>query len=437
MKNTLLPYFYTRLDMKQILIISLLIHFITLQVFAQDDGQWTHYPLSEGLEWNQVTALVIDNSNTLWAANKYGIHRFEGEEWITYSPEEIGTPLPCESMVSGFDGTLHFIAGHYMTFSDNIWINHSTDIPPDIVPRVLDVAPNGDVWLGGGKGVLHFDGTSWKSHIIEDQLPDIGNVYIESLALDKSGNVWCGTSQDGVFIYDGENWKQFTEEHGLEGTHDIYVKVGADGTVWCVGNKTENFVTTGWLARYEGNNLWKVIDGNPLYHYFRVIEVDLNGKVWIGNELFNFASFDGKEWKEYSLPEWQNYITALTVDNNGIVWIGTAENGIYRFDPNPTAIDGTTQYPVQVSITGNYPNPFNGDTLISFQTPESAYCDLSIYSMSGQLITTLISNTVTQGGHRVYWNGKDAMDRTVSSGMYVAKLQLGSGIDTHKMTFTK
>ncbi len=425
-----------RPHMKQILIILFLLFFFPFSVFSQNDGQWTHYPLSEGLEDNQVTELAIDGHNDLWAANRFGLHWLDGENWVFYSGEDIGVVLPCESMVFDSEGTLHLITRGYWTFSEGTWTYRYNEYPHDISPQVVDVAQNGDVWLGGGKGVLHFDGILWESHMIEDQLSDVGNVDIESLAIDKSGNVWCGTSQDGVFVYDGENWKQFTEEQGLGGTHDIYIKVGPGGTVWCGGNKTENNVTTGWLARYEGNNLWNVIDGYPLQH-LRALEVDSKGNVWMCNALYNFAFFNSREWKEYSLPEWRNSITAITIDTNGIVWIGTSENGIYRFDPNPTAIDDTTQYPVQVSITGNYPNPFNGSTLISFQTPETAYCEFSIYAMNGQLIKTLISKTISQGGHHVYWNGKDSIGRTISSGVYFVRLHVGSAIDTHLITFMK
>ncbi len=168
------------------------------------------------------------------------------------------------------------------------------------------------------------------------------------------------------------------------------------------------------------------------------LEVDKTGKVWISeSSSYCFASYNGFELNEYYLPDSHASIQSFEVDTNGIVWIGTYEHGIYRFDPNPTAVENKTQSPMSLSITGNYPNPFNGSTLISFQVPERDFCELSIYAMNGQLIKTLVADNINRGGYKVYWNGKNAMNQAVASGVYLARLQIGTTFDTHKITYAK
>jgi len=78
----------------------------------------------------------------------------------------------------------------------------------------------------------------------------------------------------------------------------------------------------------------------------------------------------------------------------------------------------------------NYPNPFNPNTVISFQISEfsaSEKVEIIIYNLKGQKVKSLHINRPTdQAINSVTWNGSDNNNKPVSSGIYLYKLKVGS-----------
>jgi len=88
-------------------------------------------------------------------------------------------------------------------------------------------------------------------------------------------------------------------------------------------------------------------------------------------------------------------------------------------------------------LNGNYPNPFNPTTTISFSVSTEQDIELTIYNIKGQKIKTLYSGTADVGEHTVIWEGKDNSDKQVSSGIYVYKLTTNNKELTRKMLMMK
>ena len=74
----------------------------------------------------------------------------------------------------------------------------------------------------------------------------------------------------------------------------------------------------------------------------------------------------------------------------------------------------------------NYPNPFNPETKIVFDLPES-----------GQKVKTLIKESFESGTHSVVWDGNDSNNKRVSSGIYLYRLQTPTEILAKKMLLLK
>ncbi len=93
--------------------------------------------------------------------------------------------------------------------------------------------------------------------------------------------------------------------------------------------------------------------------------------------------------------------------------------------------------PVITALIGNYPNPFNPNTNISFSLKSQEFVNLEIYNILGQRVKNLVSSTMNPGIHTVYWNGKDNSGRAVASGVYFYKMQAGKYSSTKKMILMK
>jgi len=94
--------------------------------------------------------------------------------------------------------------------------------------------------------------------------------------------------------------------------------------------------------------------------------------------------------------------------------------------------------PVTVTaLKGNFPNPFNPETTINFDIKEKAPVRIDIFNAKGQLIRTLVDETVNMGHHQITWNGKDNHGNSVASGVYQYRMQAGTYIATRRMMLMK
>ena len=78
-----------------------------------------------------------------------------------------------------------------------------------------------------------------------------------------------------------------------------------------------------------------------------------------------------------------------------------------------TIIDENYSIPRQLVLRQNHPNPFNPNTLVTFELPISTFVNLSVFDVNGQLIETLVNRHKSIGIHSVNWNAQ-----YVSSGIY-------------------
>jgi hypothetical protein len=93
--------------------------------------------------------------------------------------------------------------------------------------------------------------------------------------------------------------------------------------------------------------------------------------------------------------------------------------------------------PATFALDQNYPNPFNPSTTVRYQIPNNANVNLDIYNLQGQKIRTLVSKEQKAGYYSVVWDGRNEAGQTVSSGLYLYRVQAGSFVATHKMLMIK
>jgi hypothetical protein len=84
------------------------------------------------------------------------------------------------------------------------------------------------------------------------------------------------------------------------------------------------------------------------------------------------------------------------------------------------------QLPEKFELLQNFPNPFNPETTIAFNLPETGHVRLLIYNSLGEVIKTLIDEQKTGGYHQVNWNGTDDNGLAVASGVYMYKIAAAS-----------
>lgn len=82
------------------------------------------------------------------------------------------------------------------------------------------------------------------------------------------------------------------------------------------------------------------------------------------------------------------------------------------------------------SLEQNYPNPFHGTTTLKYSLNEPKHVELAIYNVLGAKVATLVDDFQATGEYNVDVD----MDRLeLSSGIYYAKINAGTGTQTIKM----
>ncbi|HPV15390.1 MAG TPA: T9SS type A sorting domain-containing protein, partial [Candidatus Cloacimonadota bacterium] len=74
------------------------------------------------------------------------------------------------------------------------------------------------------------------------------------------------------------------------------------------------------------------------------------------------------------------------------------------------------------ALNGNYPNPFNPETTISYSLKETGRVKLEVYNIKGQLVKTLVDEEQTTGHYKLVFNAKDNKGRAIASGVYMLKM---------------
>jgi hypothetical protein len=86
-----------------------------------------------------------------------------------------------------------------------------------------------------------------------------------------------------------------------------------------------------------------------------------------------------------------------------------------QYGPVSITLPGLT--PAVNSLIGAHPNPFRGETSISYQLSVPGTVGISIYNAAGQLVRT-INRASVAGVNSAVWNGKDRQGRRAVPGVY-------------------
>ena len=104
---------------------------------------------------------------------------------------------------------------------------------------------------------------------------------------------------------------------------------------------------------------------------------------------------------------------------------------IYTEDFTPVN-NGNANVPDNYSLGQNYPNPFNPVTKINYDIKENGFVSMKIYSILGEEVMTIVDGYKAAGSYTVDFNAS-----SLSSGVYIYRINTGSYTDSKKMILIK
>lgn len=167
---------------------------------------------------------------------------------------------------------------------------------------------------------------------------------------DRSGNIWFGTTGEGVYRYDGNSFTQFTEKDGLCSNSILFIVLDRSGDLW-LGSKES-------ISRFDGKKFTNISIPNAVGSRFMAagsvyanpsvrnelwsMMQDRAGKIWLGT-TDGIYCFDGKTFTPFLADQKilntdkvsLKWTQCIFEDRSGNIWFGSwvlANEGICRFD---------------------------------------------------------------------------------------------------------
>jgi len=446
-------------------------------VFSFDGVNWIYY---EQMAGQKAIDIYEEDDGTVWCATRDNLYKKTGDDWVPFYPDDGMPDIFIRGIAAGQDDDVWVastnVGTHYLPifpsgiyhFKDSTWRQYTVEdglIDNDIFSISSD--PLGNIWCGFRDGISRYDGNSWKSW----DFTCIAVYYVGGIAFNDYGNGVFGHGY-GLLRYDRENDRMENIENmsGVEQENYSVIAIDNDNTIW-LGSQDGIYQFTGdeWIFH---------ADPYPHVRGVSTVAVDHDGSLWIGTYQSGVRHFNGEDWELITTDNGliNNEIKDIIIDKQGVKWFVTtagisAYNGqswshldyadspnsryqtvsiadnntiwlsnsqaVYRFDGFVQSV-GVARQPVPETATiYTYPNPFNLSTVIEFTLPSSQIATLSVYSVTGQKIRTLLSEMSPQGKHTIYWNGLDDSGRPVSSGVYIDGLKLGNRMISRRMILVK
>jgi murein DD-endopeptidase MepM/ murein hydrolase activator NlpD len=205
---------------------------------------------------------------------------------------------------------------------------------------------------------------------------------------------------------------------------DLPLRVGGNATVsWTITGGIPGYTNGGWVGgiRFQwykndsarANLIFERPVGPPYTYSFIVPATDVNGAWLVGNNV-KLAGVNSDAGT--SLPPGSVYDFTDPFSITGSTGIHTVNSSV----------------PTQFALYSNYPNPFNPTTKIKFDLPISSDCELIIFDVLGEKISTLINGKLNSGSYEVEWNASDQ-----PSGVYYVKFISQQFTDENKIVLIK
>lgn len=429
-----------------------------------------YFSINHGESWDQVTfeansinSLAIDDSNNVYAGSLYwgrGIYKStdNGVTWYEINNGIKNSFISC--IAQSINGTIWVGTwGQGLYFSTNSgsnW-NYSGILNKKISSIVFY---NDNILIATSGGIYHSmnNGNNWN-----ERNSGLTNTRVEDMIIIDSC-IYIGTFGGGLYrsCNNGENWIKISnslssqtiyslaayQNYILCGTSFGIFRTSDNGNSWeeifsiqskkiFVNSNNDIYVGTtydGAFVTKDGGQTWhNLIDNGLLASDVYDFGEDLMGNLYAGTYWHTFASNDnGSTWNllEEGLP--YNKVRSFLTTSEGYVFAGTIGGGVYKSIEAITSVYDSIPNINNYFLSQNFPNPFNPETIISYQIKERGLVQIKVYDILGKEIATLLNEEKEQGSYSISFNGIN-----FSSGVYIYSLRVNDYMQNRKMILIK
>lgn len=282
-------------------------------LYRFDGREFTAFTQSQGLPSDLVRTVQEDTQGNLWVTTNDGLCVFDGKSFKRVSvpvDEEGPLPRPTAEMLwfCGQGGVYYLDRGKlgYLPLpldpADRDMVRDQPGVNPYAV-YCVHAARDGTVWMGTeSRGVCRYDGKGFTW--FRDK--DLGKPAVRAILMDSRGDVWFGNSGGGLYrLHDGK-LSNFSVEKGVDNLswlNGVFIRM--PGKLADPQAIVEDKSGTIWIGAFD-SGVWR-LDGDTLTQVMtagvpaRVSSIlqDRDGKMWFGT-VEGVCAWDGKKFTSLS-----------------------------------------------------------------------------------------------------------------------------------------
>jgi len=283
-----------------------------------------------------ISTLFVDRSHNLWVS-LLG----EGLRKISFNYLDISTVL----FINKQNGLSNeYIQSIFQDFEDNMWFGTSggglIEMPinkfnyfmsqGNVKSVLVDNAKN-TIYTGNDKGLFVLSVKQQNNNILYNAANGFVNDQVNALMKDSAGNIWIGTSENGIFIFDPNTnkFENFSKSHNLKSLTINNIILSKLGNVV--------IATTDGIYYYDKKEksitLFTTLDG-LLHNNVQQLYVDSKNRMWVSSHGAVPYYIKNEEFTVLkNIPDMKFFnINSVTEDNKGIIWIATEGDGVFSYD---------------------------------------------------------------------------------------------------------
>ncbi len=292
---------------------------------------------------------------------------------------------------------------------------------------------NNTVFVVGGPGIIHRStdgGESWPLQTIP------GNIF-RSITFYNSEDLEVG-------IIVGDNGKIYRTEN--KGESWTQIESPTSNHLRCVHFPSENI---GYACGYNGTIIkttnggesWSTVSSGTTTDLRSIFFSTNNTGYVVGNSGLIRKTFNGgNDWGAQYSPTTQYLNSVFFVDSNvgyivgqnGTVLRTSDGGGRVYFDKQDEELKNDKTKSSDLTLNGNFPNPFNPSTNIKYTLTQNNFVSLKVYNSVGQEVATLMNKEQKPGEYNVTFDGSE-----LASGIYYYILKSGTYMKTNKILLLK
>lgn len=297
-----------------------------------------------------IVQLFFDDSGKMWTFTGDKLHVYDNGDLVNVFDSKDTSALPSFVTMFRMNNDRDILFGGtdaIGVYKNGIW----SDIPfPDeyYFLTAFDIDSQGRIWAGfedlfQTPEMAMFEVVN--GEFAYRYVPGFLGNRIMDVEIDDNDQVWVATLNNGIFIFDGENWKTLsTTNSDLPSNRVDSIAFDKAGHAWLATDKG--------ISRFDGER-WANHAEEPLgiktWDLASDVVVDGMDRVWVLYNNSGLRVWDGKQWGYIDLPA-----RYLTVDRDGDAWLYN-DSTAYKISPNAPKPISMFMARVQILITSGVP----------------------------------------------------------------------------------